>query len=255
VINLEREMNKRELLSLSYYSIGIIQHMVMDVVIGKVLTAVSKKNENKIKIADLEEQVNLLAHIFRNEYNDRLPNQTVHSRIDALMQFDEVAFNKQTGLIEIKAKPETSFLLNYFTQTSHFVFDAYLIALFALEHICEANHVINETRLVHELHVATIKMYDDNLVKELPSCLKELFVTALRRFNAIELADIKHYTALNGSSISFVSCPFSRLRKIEELKGKINELQQFNEHELQVIADRTQQAIKHSIVQHMIAKL
>lgn len=55
VINLEREMNKRELLSLSYYSIGIVQHMVMDVVIGKVLTAVCKRNENKIKISDLEE--------------------------------------------------------------------------------------------------------------------------------------------------------------------------------------------------------
>ena len=133
--------------------------------------------------------------------------------------------------------------------------NSYLIALFAVEHICEANHVINETRLVHELHVATIQMYDDNVIRDLPSCLTELFVAALRRFNAIEVADIKHYTTLNGSSISFVSCPFSRLSKIEELKGKINELLQFNEHELQVIADRTQQAIKHSIVQHMIAKI
>lgn len=156
--------------------------------------------------------MNLIAHIFRNEYNDRLPNQTVHSRIDALAQFQEVAFSRETGLIEITAHPETSFLINYFTQTSHFVANAYLIALFAIEHICEANHVINETRLVQELHVATIKMYDDNLIKDLPSCLKELFVTALRRFNAIELADVKHYTTLNGSSISFVSCPFSRLR-------------------------------------------
>jgi hypothetical protein len=106
---------------------------------------------------------------------------------------------------------EASFLLNYFNRTSQYVFDAYLIVLSALEAICEANHVVNETKLVNELHASTIQMYDDNLIKELPSCLKELIETALRRFNDIELADIKHYTTSNGSSISFVSCPFSRL--------------------------------------------
>jgi hypothetical protein len=75
-------------------------------------------------------------------------------------------------------------------------------------------------------------MYDDNLIKELPSCLKELIETALRRFNELDLAVIKHYTTFNGSSISFVSCPFSRLDQLEKLKMKINELQQFSPHEL-----------------------
>lgn len=138
-----------------------------------------------------------------------------------------------------KQNPDQSFLLNYFNRTSQYVFDAYLIVLSALEAICEANHVVNETKLINELHVSTIQMYDDNLIKELPSCLKELIETALRRFNDIDLADIKHYTTSNGSSISFVSCPFSRLEQLEKLKMKINELQQFSPHELQVIEDRT----------------
>ncbi len=138
-----------------------------------------------------------------------------------------------------KQNPDQSFLLNYFNRTSQYVFDAYLIVLSALEAICEANHVVNETKLIDELHVSTIQMYDDNLIKELPSCLKELIETALRRFNDIDLADIKHYTTSNGSSISFVSCPFSRLEQLEKLKMKINELQQFSPHELEVIEDRT----------------
>jgi hypothetical protein len=123
-----------------------------------------------------------------------------------------------------KQNPDQSFLLNYFNRTSQYVFDAYLIVLSALSAICEANHVVNETKLINELHVSTIQMYDDNLIKELPSCLKELIETALRRFNDIDLADIKHYTTSNGSSISFVSCPFSRLEQLEKLKMKINEL-------------------------------
>lgn len=133
------------------------------------------------------------------------------------------------------------------------MFDAYLIVLSALEEICEANLVVNETKLVKELHTATIQMYDDNLIKELPSCLKELIETALRRFNDIHLADIKHYTTSNGSSISFVSCPFSRLAQLESLKMKINELQQFSAHSLEVIENRTEKAINNALVQHMIA--
>lgn len=130
-----------------------------------------------------------------------------------MVSFKEIVVDENKGEIELVHKQnfEASFLLNYFNHTSQYVFDAYLIVLSALEAICEANYVVNETKLVNELHASTIQMYDDNLIKELPSCLKELIETALRRFNDIELADIKHYTTSNGSSISFVSCPFSRL--------------------------------------------
>lgn len=143
-----------------------------------------------------------------------------------MVSFKEIVVDETKGEIELvhKLNFEASFLLNYFNRTSQYVFDAYLIVLSALEAICEANHVVNETKLVNELHASTIQMYDDNLIKELPSCLKELIETALRRFNDIELADIKHYTTSNGSSISFVSCPFSRLDELEKLKMKINEL-------------------------------
>lgn len=143
-----------------------------------------------------------------------------------MVSFKEIVVDETKGEIELVHKQnfEASFLLNYFNRTSQYVFDAYLIVLSALEAICEANHVVNETKLVNELHASTIQMYDDNLIKELPSCLKELIETALRRFNDIELADIKHYTTSNGSSISFVSCPFSRLDELEKLKMKINEL-------------------------------
>jgi hypothetical protein len=43
VVILDKKQSQRELLSLSYYSICIVQHMVMDIVIGKVLFNLSKK--------------------------------------------------------------------------------------------------------------------------------------------------------------------------------------------------------------------
>ena len=109
-----------------------------------------------------------------------------------MVSFKEIVLDETKGEIELVHKQnfEASFLLNYFNRTSQYVFDAYLIVLSALEAICEANHVVNETKLVNELHASTIQMYDDNLIKELPSCLKELIETALRRFNDIELSDI-----------------------------------------------------------------
>ena len=96
----------------------------------------------------------------------------------------------------------------------HYIADAYMIVLMALEDICEGNHVINETKLVNELHTTTIALYNDNMITQLPSCLKELLETAIRRFGEIDVAVIKHYTTMTGSTISFVSCPFDRLGQI-----------------------------------------
>ena len=138
-----------------------------------------------------------------------------------------MTFNEETGEISIGSDQQTqegSFLLHYLDRMGHFAGNAYLIVLFALEDICEANHVINETKLINELHQATLQMYYDNIIKEMPSCLKELFQTALRRFDEMDVAEIKGYTTHEGSQMSFVSCPFDRLTKIEELKLKINEL-------------------------------
>lgn len=210
-------------------------------------------------IKDLELQVLQISHIFRNEYIDRELgpfDQRVNHRVQLLAKFDEIAFDEATGAITIpKKKTERHFLLNYFSRMVHYAFDAYLIVLFALEDICEGNLVINESKLVKELHLATLQMYADNVIKELPSCLQELIQTALRRFDAINAAVIERYTTSNGATISFVSCPFERLNHIEELKVTINKLQQFNQYELQVIADRTQEAINNSLIQHMVAKL
>lgn len=126
-------------------------------------------------------------------------------------------------------KDSPCFLLNYFAQMSHCFIDTYLVVLLALEDICEANHVINETKLVNELHMTILHMYNDNIIKELPSCLKQIIETALRRFHVMELVVIKHYTTSTGSTISFVSCPFKINPKIEALKAQLNELQKFTQ--------------------------
>ena len=91
-------------------------------------------------------------------------------------------------------------------------------------------------------------MYEDNLIAELPSCLKKTFETALMRFNEMHLVEIKNYTASDGSLISFISCPFDQLEKLEEMKIMINKLQQFGEHQLKVIDDKTTEAIQNALV-------
>lgn len=57
-IRLDKKMNQRELLSLSYYTLSILQHLVMDSVLGKILhTHYSRKNVEKLTIPQLEEKV------------------------------------------------------------------------------------------------------------------------------------------------------------------------------------------------------
>lgn len=53
---LDKKINQRELLSLSFYSIGIMQHFIMDAVLAKIMhTHYSKKNPSKLTITKLEE--------------------------------------------------------------------------------------------------------------------------------------------------------------------------------------------------------
>ena len=49
-----------------------MQHMFMDVVIGKVLVTLARTDQKKINIDELENKVALISHIFRNEYIDRV---------------------------------------------------------------------------------------------------------------------------------------------------------------------------------------
>lgn len=68
---LENKIDQRELLSLSFYSIGILQHSVMDAVLAKIMhTHYNKKNPSKLTITQFEEQVYNLQQIFRYEYID-----------------------------------------------------------------------------------------------------------------------------------------------------------------------------------------
>ena len=123
-------------------------------------------------------------------------------------------------------------MLKYLSRLSHYAFDAYLIVLFALGDICDGNNVINETKLVDELHQETLSMYNDNIISEMPSCLKGLFINALRRFDAMGVATIERFTTASGSSIAFVSCQFKNLPRIEELKLKINKLLRYDQQKL-----------------------
>jgi hypothetical protein len=120
-----------------------------------------------------------MSHIFRNEYIDRV-NQPLSSvlrtRVDAITRLSAVTFDEQTEEVSIDQvdNSDGSFLLHYFNRMGHSIGDAYLIVLFALEEICEGNHVINETKLINELHQATLQMYHDRVIKEMSSCLTEL---------------------------------------------------------------------------------
>jgi hypothetical protein len=222
-VNLEKKANQREQLSLAYYSICIVQHALLDIAVNTVLLSISRKKD-QTTAADLHQHVTTISHIGHNEYNEgehQPVAQLIEEKLIILDSFKEISYNIASGEIKV-LKENGAFLLNYFNRLGHYISDTYLIVLFALQAICETSKVIQESKLVNELHTTIIQLHNHNVIKELPSCLKELIETALRRFAAIELAVINTYTTSNGASISFVSCPFSKLSQLEELKIKIN---------------------------------
>lgn len=53
-----------------------------------------------------------------------------------------------------------------------YLFDTYQLVSLAVLEICDGNLLVNETRLVKELHQAILGLFSDNLIRELMSCLK-----------------------------------------------------------------------------------
>ena len=104
-------------------------------------------------------------------------------------------------------------MLTWYTIASIVAIDCSLIAL---DIICEGNLNIKEEKLVENLHLAVMEMFDDGLISSLQSCLQETIRNAMHRFADLGLAELKTYPTQNGSYMSFISSPFSKIKDIQQ---------------------------------------
>jgi len=93
--------------------------------------------------------------------------------------------------------------------------DSYYIVLFAINDLMEKGIVIEQQKLVDELHLGIQEIYNRGGIKFIDSCLFEVVNTAFGRFSELGVCHSQAYDAQSGSKTVYLQCPLSNRAKIE----------------------------------------
>lgn len=145
-INMDAKRDQKILLGLSYYSNNLVQNLIMDACIGKMLIRnLVFGGMAELQMPVLIEQAQKVSSLFRYEYLLRDPRgfpETIHHRIKMLEAEKEVV--RERDIIRMTPQMQgrisrggaASFsMTNFMNELGSFIFDTYLIVLIALDGI------------------------------------------------------------------------------------------------------------------------
>ena len=213
------------LLGLSYYSNALLESTKLDAIISKLLL-MGGPQRSSLTIEALSGKIQQYRILVQYESVDKTPFETnqemldlIKERLEILEQCRQISVDRRTGAISLH--PDVSSLkgfslLRLLDGLLGHVFDTYLIACLALQEVSQGNLVIKESRLVSELHTATQRMYDERIVPQLVSCLRDTFRTAIHRMADLGMATVNIYQTEEKESISYISSSFDSLPKLKE---------------------------------------
>jgi len=88
---------------------------------------------------------------------------------------------------------------------------------------------LKQKLLIKEIHTAIKHLYTDKVVPHLHSCLDEIIMTSILRFEQMGLLEISGYSNKMGSRTDFVLSGGDRREKINETLEFIQSYREFNE--------------------------
>ena len=100
--------------------------------------------------------------------------------------------------------------------------DTYYIVAESLYSIMEVQVIIEQKKLIVQLHEGIQSLHYKGVIKFMNSCLIEIFETAYGRFAELGLFNLQVFDSHDGNKIAYLSCPAS---KREILSKYINILQ------------------------------
>ena len=107
--------------------------------------------------------------------------------------------------------------MNFYKELILPLIDTYLIVLLAIEQFCGKNMVVKQKKLVRELHIAFKNLYTDKHIPYLHSCINEIIITAIERYEQEGFIEIRSYSSNKGYTSHFLSSPPESSVKINAL--------------------------------------
>lgn len=139
-------------------------------------------------------------------------------------------------------------MITFFNKLGIHLTDTYLVVIMAVSDICHGGFEVVEENLIRELHLVIIKMYEQSLVQQLSSCLKETIQTALNRYVSLGVLEKRSHTKQNGGIQTFYTSKQENKKKIEELTRKQVLAKAISNEEFLIWGDRIEQAVEQSLV-------
>jgi len=143
---------------------------------------------------------------FLKEEHNQIVEEIVMSYLKLLQNFGEITINE--GVINskflTKGKVRQFSYISTFGKMCGYLVDAYQMVVMAVQEICVADLVVREIDLVNELHKAILNMFDENLVRELMSCLHVVISCALSSCYKMGLIQSKSFPSPDGGKSRFI---------------------------------------------------
>jgi len=146
-------------------------------------------------------------------------------------------------------------IVNFLAELGSHILDAYLIVLIAMDGIIQGNLVIKEKNLIENIHLATIDMYNENMLPSLQACLQVTIKTAPHRFAALNQITMQTYLNANGSRVSYFSGKMDQLKSVQESIELVSQLLQYQPAIIQEIERKIQLTLEQALVTHLTSRL
>ena len=221
-------------LSLSYYGNEIGVWFKAEAIIAHSIS-LGLLRSSKLTAEHICETATMILSVLKNEYVDQegFSTQSVTTILDGMVK--QGWYTKtETGEYNLAKDTSRHLFLKGLLQAQ---LDSYLIVANAINVLMMTGLVIEQAKLVNELHITTQEIFYQGGVKFMNSCIMEVLNTAFGRFAELGLCQARSYDSLQRGQVIYLKSPQTSKEKQEGYLNLLTDLSSEGSKGLKVIEE------------------
>lgn len=205
-------------LSLAYYANQMSVYFKLESIIAQSIHYfITRNNLKSVTLLQIFERSTVISEILQNEFLNK--NLTVEPE-DVENQMNEAVkrnwyIRNSDGSFSMQSDDLSLQYHSFFKNLSQAYIDAYFVVALTLNEMMEGRHVIEQTKLVNEIHIAVQEIYNKGGIRFLSSCVHEVLTTAIRRFSQLGVCLSQSYSQETGAKVTYIQMPRSNAQGLE----------------------------------------
>lgn len=211
IVVMQEKTGLQKHLSLAYYANQMSVYFKMESIISHSMSYFIQKQKQPSATADqIFEHSRVISEILQNEYLHNLDQQIKMEDVQA--QLNESVKRKWYVLNSdgTYSLPKDRLFLQYhdfFKNLSQSYIDSYFVVALTLQRMMQAGCVMEQQKLVNEIHIAVQEIFYRGGIRFMSSCIIEILNTALGRFSQLGVSQSSTYSSPAGGKVTYVKMP------------------------------------------------